>query len=327
MKYIRNDSKDPYYNLAFEEYILRNFRDGDYLLLWQNDNAAVIGKHQSVLKEISLKKAGELGVNIARRITGGGAVYHDLGNLNYSFITDFFMDQEIDYEKIIGPVVRALEKKGIRAVRTGRKDIEIEGRKFSGSAQRIIDGRLLHHGTLLFDSDLFILHEVLNSEFEKKIESKSVKSVRAKVANIKEFLREDMDIGQFRDLVLEAYFENKGFREAALTREQREEIEKLRDTKYRTWEWIYGQSPKANYRSKEKFADGQIEVEMEISEGIITECRIRSDSPAFRGAGEVENVLIGGKYTRACIMDKLKNIDLERYFGNTAYEDLLKCFL
>jgi lipoate-protein ligase A len=325
VKYIRNDNADPYYNLAFEEYVLRNFKDDDYVLIWQNDNTVVVGRHQNTLKEINRSKVEELGVNVIKRNTGGGAVYHDMGNVNFSYITDYDGGKEISYEKFLGPIIRALRKKGIHAVKTGRNDMEIEGRKFSGSAQTVIGGRFLHHGTLLFDSDLSVLSDVLNAP-EEKIKSKSIESVRARVANIKEFLREDMDVEQFKALILETFFENEDFREVDLTQEQKAAVRELRDAKYKTWEWIYGKSPKANYRANRKFEGGQIEVEMEIEGGRIRECKIWGDFLALRGAEDIENALIGQKYMRDDIMERLKDIDLEMYFGNIKFKEIMECF-
>ena len=193
MLYIRNETTNPFYNLAMEEYLFNLNDKTDYLLLWRNEPTIVIGKHQNTIEEINSDYVREKQIHIVRRITGGGAVYHDLGNLNYSLIIKSDYEGGYDFRKFTLPIVKALERLNIKAEQSGRNDITIDGKKFSGNAQFVSKGKLLHHGTLLFDSEMEELAKALKVS-KDKIESKGIKSVRSRVTNIKEFLQDDIGI-------------------------------------------------------------------------------------------------------------------------------------
>ena len=195
LHYLETGSTDPAYNLAFEEYVLTHRMDGDYLILWQNDNTVVVGQNQNTAAEINRAFVEEHHINVVRRGTGGGAVYHDLGNLNYSFINDVG-DDGISIRRFTQPVVAALRSLGLNAEASGRNDILVEGRKVSGTAQRVYKTRILHHGTLLFDSDPDMVAGALNVDPEK-FRSKGRKSVRSRIGNIRSFLKQDMTLQDF----------------------------------------------------------------------------------------------------------------------------------
>ena len=199
--YLETGSVDPCYNLALEQYVLEHFREGDWLLLWQNANTVVIGLNQNTAEEINAAFVEKHGVNVVRRMTGGGAVYHDLGNLNYSFICDVGNAEELTIRRFTDPVCRALAAMGVDAETSGRNDILVGGKKVSGVAQRITNGRILHHGTLLFDSDPAMIEGALKAD-PAKFRSKSAKSVRSRVGNIRDYLPADADLAQFRERLL-----------------------------------------------------------------------------------------------------------------------------
>lgn len=279
MKYIENYSNDPRYNLAFEEYCFKYLpRDEDYVILWINGPAIIVGKNQNTIEEVNMDYIKENNINVVRRITGGGAVYHDLGNLNFSIITNADGTKVIDFKKYNIPIVKSLEKLGIQCELSGRNDITIEGKKFSGIAQSIWKDRVLNHGTLLFDTKLDVLSKALNVK-QDKIQSKGIKSVKSRVTNIKPYIKDDIDIEQFRNILLKYIFELENIKpiKYELTEEQKGEIDKLFREKYSTWEWNFGESPDFNYKNYKRFPFGSIEVRVEINNGIIKESKIFGD--------------------------------------------------
>ena len=240
--YLETGSQNPYYNLAFEEFVLRNRTEGEYLLLWQNKNTIVIGQNQNAEGEINRAFVEEHDIHVVRRTTGGGAVYHDLGNLNYSFITDVGDAERLTMERFTAPVTEALRALGLQAEASGRNDILVEGRKVSGTAQRVLRNRILHHGTLLFDSNPAMVAGALRVD-PVKFQSKSAKSVRSRIGNIREFLKTDMDMQEFWEYLKKA-LAGSGLIQDSLTPEELQEVKELEESKYDTWEWNFGRSPK-----------------------------------------------------------------------------------
>lgn len=326
MKYILSNSFDPCFNLALEEYIFKTVGGlEDFIILWQNDNTIVIGRHQNTIEEINSDFVQENNINVVRRITGGGAVYHDLGNLNFSFITGYDQNDMIDYKKYTIPVINALKKLGIDAELSGRNDLTIDGKKFSGNAQSMHKGRILHHGTLLFDSNLDILGKVLNVQPDK-IQSKGIKSVRSRVTNIKDYLKKDTDVNGFKELLLKNLFENNNLEEYCLSEDDMNNINKLKESKYDTWEWNYGKSPKFNFKNSKRFANGKLEVLLNVNNGHITECKMYGDFLALSAVDELEDKIKGTKYEKSNIEALLKNVNLIQYFGNITLDEILQCF-
>lgn len=326
MKYILSDSFNPYFNLALEEYIFKTIGAlEDFIILWQNDNTIVIGRHQNTIEEINSDFVKKNKINVVRRITGGGAVYHDLGNLNFSFITGYDKNNMIDYQKYTIPVINALKKLGVNAELSGRNDLTIDEKKFSGNAQSMHKGRILHHGTLLFDSNLDILGKVLNVSLDK-IQSKGIKSVRSRVTNIKDYLEKGTSIDEFKELLLKNLFESNDLEEYCLSEDDISSINKLKESKYDTWEWNYGKSPKFNFKNSKRFANGKLEILLNVNDGYITECKIYGDFLALCGVDELEKKIVGNKYEKDDIETLLKNVNLTQYFGNITLNEVLQCF-
>lgn len=326
MKYILNNSLNPYFNLALEEHIFKTVgMDDDFIILWQNDKTIVIGRHQNTIEEVNSDFVKENNINVVRRITGGGAVYHDLGNLNFSFITGYDKNDKIDYKKYTIPVINALDKIGIKAELSGRNDLTIDGKKFSGNAQSLHKGRILHHGTLLFNSDLDVVSKALNVKVDK-IKSKGIKSVRSRVTNISDYLDKSIEIGEFKDILFKNLFEENDLQEYIITEDDLKAINELKDNKYNTWEWIYGKSPKFNFKSSKWFTNGNIEVLLNVKGGIITDCKIYGDFLALYGIDEVEKNICGLQYEENVIENLIKSFDLIKYFGNITLEEVLSCF-
>ncbi len=329
MKYIENYSNDPRYNLAFEEYCFKQLpRDEDYILLWINGPAIIIGKNQNTLEEVNSEYVKRNGISVVRRVTGGGAVYHDLGNLNFSIITNAHGEKVIDFKKYNISIVKALKKLGVECELSGRNDITIDGKKFSGIAQSIWKDRVLNHGTLLFDTKLDVLSDALNVK-QDKIESKGVKSVKSRVANIKDYLNLDVDIDEFRQVLLKSILETEDIESniLELNKEQLKEINELFNKKYSTWEWNYGHSPAFNYKNYKRFPVGSVEVRLEVKNGTIKESKIYGDFFGTEDVGKLEQQLIDLRYDKDSLYDSLKGIDISKYFGAIKLDDFINLII
>ncbi|MFY3790149.1 lipoate--protein ligase [Ureibacillus sp. MALMAid1270] len=317
---------DPRVNLAIEEYILRNLdvEKDSYLLFYINQPSIIIGKNQNTIEEINTDYVEENGIIVVRRLSGGGAVYHDLGNLNFSFITKDDGDSFNNYKKFTQPVVDALANLGVQAELSGRNDILAEGRKVSGNAQYSTKGRMFSHGTLMFDLNIDDVVNALKVK-QDKIESKGIKSVRSRVTNIKPFLKEDITIEQFKLEILKSIFGGEDqIQYYELTDEDWEKIHEISRTRYQTWEWNYGKSPRFNIQKTERFPSGGIDLRLEVSKGIIEEIKIYGDFFGVGEVAEIEELLTGVQYSREAISEKLEDIDIDHYFGGISKEDFLK---
>lgn len=315
---------DPRINLAIEEYALKNLDINEtYLLFYINEPSIIIGKNQNTIEEINTDYVESNGIHVVRRLSGGGAVYHDLGNLNFSFITKDDGDSFHNFRKFTEPVIEALQKMGVNAELSGRNDILAEGRKISGNAQFSTRGRMFSHGTLLFDSEIDSVVSALKVK-KDKIESKGIKSIRSRVANISEFLSDKMDIKEFRSLLLKNIFSGSTeIPEYVLTEEDWQKIHEISKERYQNWDWNYGKSPKFNLQHSHRFPVGQIDIRLEVNKGEIENCKIYGDFFGVGDVSEIENLLIGQKYEKASIEDALNEINIQHYFGNITKEDFI----
>lgn len=317
---------DPQINLAIEEYVLRtmDIEEDSFLLFYINEPSIIVGKNQNTIEEIDTDFVEKNGIKVVRRLSGGGAVYHDLGNLNYSFITKDDGESFRNFEKFTEPVVEALSKIGVKAELIGRNDFLVEGRKISGNAQFATQGRMFSHGTLMFDTEIDTVVSALKVR-KDKIESKGIKSIRSRVANISEFLQEPMTIEEFRLEILKSIFggeENIKYKE--LTDEDWENIHELSRERYANWDWNYGKSPKFNMQHSHRFPVGSIDVRLQVNKGVIEDISIFGD---FFGIGEIEKVqekLRGVTYNRESIEEALSEIDVPTYLGGITMEEFVQ---
>ena len=319
VQYLETHSQNPYYNLAFEEYVLCHRTQGDYLLLWQNDNTIVVGQNQNTEAEINRAFVEQHHINVVRRSTGGGAVYHDLGNLNYSFITDVG-DDGISIRRFTEPVVAALRSLGLNAEASGRNDILVEGRKVSGTAQRRHGGRILHHGTLLFDANPGMVAGALTVDPEK-FRSKSTKSVRSRIGNIRDFLPNDMELPAFWAYLKDA-LSGGGLTPGALSAGELAEVDRLKREKYDTWEWNYGRSPKFNVRCKRYWDGGCLEANVSIANGVITDVRFFGDFLSVCGLEELVERLKGVAFRPEDVGAVLNDSPVGELFGGITADEV-----
>ena len=325
MRYIINEKTNPKYNLALEEYVLKNL-DGEFFFLWQNEPAIIIGKHQNTIAEINSEYVEENNIHVVRRMSGGGAVYHDLGNLNFSFIQEKKDISEFDFGFFTLPIVKSLKILGIEAEFNSRNDLAIDGRKFSGNAQYIYKKKILHHGTLLFDSKIEELVKSLKVS-KDKIESKGLKSIRSRVTNIKEHIDENSEIKEIKGFeesllnFMKSQIDN--FSEYKLTEEDKKAIENLKMEKYDKWEWNYGESPEADIHKERKTDSGKIESFINVKDGMIKNIKLYGDFFSGREISELEEKLAGKRYNKDDIKAILLEIDVKSYFSGFELEDIL----
>ncbi|MBT2653803.1 lipoate--protein ligase [Bacillus sp. ISL-18] len=315
---------DPHINLAIEEYALKNLDINEtYLLFYINEPSIIIGKNQNTIEEINTDYVETNGIHVVRRLSGGGAVYHDLGNLNFSFITKDDGESFHNFRKFTEPVVEALQKLGVNAMLSGRNDLEVEGRKISGNAQFSTKGRMFSHGTLMLNSEIENVVSALKVK-KDKIESKGIKSVRSRVANISEFLTKKVSIEEFRSLLLKNIFgAQDDIPEYSLTEEDWEKIHQLSKERYQNWDWNYGKSPKFNLQHSHRFPVGSIDVRLEVNKGVIENCKIYGDFFGVGEVSEIERKLTGIRYDKREIEQVLSDIDTKHYFGNISKEEFI----
>jgi lipoate---protein ligase len=309
---ITSNSKNPFYNLALEEYVFKKLdAKNSYLILWVNEPTIVIGRHQNIFQEINEEYVEKNKINLARRISGGGTVYHDLGNLNFSFIDKAHETIKENYIRATEPVIKALSKFGIKAELSERNDLIIDDKKFSGNAQAYSRDRVLHHGTILFNSDLNVLQNSLYINRDN-IESKGTKSVRSNVTNISQYLPKDISIEHFKEILVEQFqneYESSGD-SYIFSDKDMEDIDDLYKRKYLSWDWTYGQNPSFNIKLQKRLLGNNLNIFIEVKKGIINSCKFE---PQFNYDVNYNNLgeqFIGTRYNKKDIEKILDKTEL-----------------
>lgn len=314
MLLINNTNTNAYFNLAMEEYFLKNTNE-DIFLLWQNENSIIVGKNQNTLSEINYDYVKENNIKVVRRLSGGGAVFHDLGNINFTFIS--CNDNSFsDFKKFTMPIVEALKELNVHAEFSGRNDLLIDGQKFSGNAQYNYKNKVMHHGTLLFSSKINDLSNALKVK-PSKFQGKSVKSVKSRVTNISSHLDKKMTVLEFKDYLMD--FINKRDKNShfyELNDKDVESINKLVEEKYSTWEWNFGYSPKYSLYNELKYPGGNVEFSLDVHDGLIKDIKFFGDFFGKEDISFIENKLRNVKHNEYSIKSALEDVDINNYFLN-----------
>lgn len=320
---IYHESTDPYFNVATDEYILKYIEE-DCFMLWRNDNAIIVGQFQNTLSEINYEFVKEHNIAVVRRLSGGGAVYHDLGNLNFSFTKTGKDTNLSDFEKFTRPIVEVLQQLGTNARFEGKNDLTIDGKKIAGNAAHIHKNKILHHGCLLFSSQMRNVSEALKINPVKYVD-KAVKSIPKRVTNISDHLKTPISIEAFTnkimDHVISLYPRARLYK---FTPEDLKKIQKLRDEKYATHEWNYGRSPDYNFKKAIRTKGGLLEMNLEVKKGVIEKVKIFGDFFSEKGIAEVEEALIHTDHEEQAIRKTLSAFPIEKHFESITADNLVE---
>jgi len=325
MKVIVEQSTDPYHNLAREEAWMNHCRQ-DTVYLWRNRPSVIIGRHQNTLAEVDELAAEKEDISIVRRLTGGGAVYHDLGNINFSYI---FPQGNPDSKKTraLQMVLRYLRHLGVDCFFSGRNDLCLENEggevKIGGTAMTQRGERGIFHGCILFDSDLSLMEEVLTPSREK-LESKGISSIRARVANLKEQpALKDMTADDFFSGWIEFLQQYGAEIQTDESQEEKERIRLLEEERYRTAAWNFGRNPQTALISRYRFPVGTVELSVELAGSVIKDCRFSGDYISSADFEQMESLLRGSIFTDQAIRRVVSCINTEEYFGTDDCETVV----
>lgn len=323
MLIIRSNTSNPAFNLATEEFLMYN-KSEDCFYLYINAPSIIVGKHQNSLAEINVDYVKENDITVIRRTSGGGAVFHDPGNLNFTFIMNEKQSENADFRKYTQPIIDVLQSMDVDAKFEGRNDMTIGGKKFSGNAKSYYNNKILQHGTLLFESTLPNLSQALKLN-PLKYRDKAVKSISSRVTNITEHLKQDITLQEFEkrivDHVRTLYADAEVYE---LTAEDTAAINQLVDEKYGTWDWNFGYSPKYNFQKGVKTTGGHVEVNLEVRKGQIENVKIFGDFFNTSEVSELENMLQGAPHEREKIKELLSTVGIEKYLNNVTVEEFLE---
>ena len=317
-------SADPYFNLALEQVLFEGpGRERACCMLWRNDRTIVVGKYQNTLQEVDLACARRHGIRVARRLSGGGAVYHDLGNVNFTFVAPH-QGAGMDFAAFCRPVAAVLAELGVEAAIGGRNDMTVEGKKFSGSAQYVKAGRVMHHGTILYDSDLTMLGKVLRPPEDKYV-SRGLPSVRSRVTNLRPYVKRDLDADGFLARLRRGLLDRLDMEPAAPGPAELARAEELRRTVYSAWDWNFGASPPCQAVKQRRVEGcGRLEVRMDVEKGRVKALRFFGDFFSLEEPAELAERLTGCPLEAGALRERLAGTDVGRYFRGLDGESLLR---
>ncbi len=329
MKYIKTNYDIPFYNMALEEYLLKNdeFKD-DYCFFYINSPSVIIGSHQNAYSEVNMKYARENNIYIARRLSGGGAVYHDKGNLNYSFVLnkENGAGMKIDFAPYTAPIITTLLRLGVKSELSGRNDILVDNKKISGNAQTAYKNKLLHHGTLMVDVDVTAMLNVLNVS-EMKISSKAIDSVRSRVLNLKSLLPSGFDTFALRDELIKTYFRGKEYGEYTLDKKDTDNINTMVKEKFSTNEYNLSQKAPFGVVKRKKFTAGIIEAGFNVKNNRIEGISFCGDFFENDSIRQLEGILSNVPFNQKDIKERLLNINAGDYIANLTNDELIELIM
>ena len=326
MLLIDSPSQNASFNIASEEYLLKQFPTEDIFLLYVNAPSIIVGKFQNTLAEINLDYVQEKGIKVVRRMSGGGTVYHDLGNLNFSFHTLLGQHDFMDFSIFTQPVLTLLQSHGVPAVLQGRNDLLVEGKKFSGNAKLARHGKMIQHGTILLNSEMEVLGDALKVNPLKFID-KAIKSNRSRVTNLIDYLPKETTTDQLKQWLTEEIIKtNLEAQRYQFTEQDLKGIHELMTEKYETWDWNFGFSPNYNFKKAIKIPAGFIEVHLDVVHGLIEKAKIFGDFFASKPIELLEEQLLGQKHEMSNLQQVFSTIDLTEFFGKVTEEEVLEGF-
>ena len=323
MRLIHNTHTDPAFNLAAEEWLLRH-TEIDIFMLWRNAPAVILGRNQNTASEIDEKFVRERGITVIRRLTGGGAVFHDLGNVNFSFIQLGKQSRQLDFHRFTVPIMEALQSMGVNCQFEGRNDLIIDGQKFSGNAQLIEKDRVLHHGTLLFSAQMADLSNALSIN-PAKYADKAVKSVSKRVTNISSHLPAPMEVEAFIHRVMAHVSGSAADFPQGLCADEEAAITGLVESKYGTWDWNFGTSPSYGFTRATRTEGGVLEIHLDVRHGRIEQARIFGDFFNARPVAELEALLAGCRHERDDLEVRLNGVPVEEFIRNVDTATFMAC--
>lgn len=325
MLIIDSPSHNAFFNIASEEFLLTKFPTEDIFLLYINAPSIIVGKFQNTLAEINLDYVNDNNIKVVRRLSGGGAVYHDLGNLNFSFHTLLGTNDFLDFGEFTSPIIKILKDWNINANLEGRNDLLVDGKKFSGNAKLAKAGKMIQHGTILFNSEMSVLSNALKVNPLKFID-KATKSNRQRVTNLIDFLPTGATIEVLKQKLIDEILKDFNGKVYNLTDQDIQEIEKLAKEKYETWDWNFGFSPNYNFKKAIKIPAGFIEIHLDVEKGIIKKAKIFGDFFASKSIEELEDLLIDEKHDIENLNQVLSKINITDYFGKVTVDEILELF-
>ena len=325
-KLIVNECTSPSFNLALEEYLLSTFTEGEIIMLWRNAPSVIIGKNQNAYAEVDADYIKENNITVVRRLTGGGAVFHDLGNINYTLISDYNSENFGDFSGFAKPICEFLSQYGVSASLSGRNDITVNGAKISGTAQTVKGSRNLAHGTLLYSADISALSKALRPN-QKKLEDKAVRSVKSRVCNIKELCSLIMSSEEFMMELAQHFLNSKNCCLYTLSDADIEATKRIEEQKYGKWEWNFAFSPNFSLKTDKKYPFGIVECQLEIANGKISDIRFFGDFFGNQNIEILEKKLKNTKFEKAEIERSLKELELNEFIRGMSKKELCELVL